>query len=95
VMADASVRCCLLVPAAIVADGHRLCELLTETLDQAAAGARAEGWRLQGEPVLYIIQPQHAAAFGLEVTVPEDAGDYLAIVITVDAVDELDAMVAS
>lgn len=28
-MADASVRCCLLVPAAIVADDHRLCELLT------------------------------------------------------------------
>ena len=63
-MADASVRCCLLVPAGIVADDHRLCELLTEPLDQASAGARAEGWRLQGEPVLYIIQPEHAAAFG-------------------------------
>jgi hypothetical protein len=93
-MADASVRCCLLVPAAIVADGHRMCELLTESLDQAAAAAKAEGWRLQGEPVLYIVRPEHAAAFRLEVTVPEDAGNYLAIVITVDAVDELAAMVA-
>jgi hypothetical protein len=93
-MADASVRCCLLVPAAIVADDHGLCELLTEALDQAATEARAEGWRLQGEPVLYIVQPQLAVAFGLEVTLPEDAGDYLAIVVTVDAVDELDALLA-
>jgi hypothetical protein len=91
-MADAIVRCCLLVPAEIVADDHRLCELLTETLDQAAAGARAEGWRLQGEPNLYIVQPQLAAVFGLEIKVPEGAGEYLAIIITVDAVDELGAL---
>jgi hypothetical protein len=58
----------------------------------AAAGARAEGWRLQGEPVLFIIQPEHAAAFGLEIPVPEEPGDYLAIVITVGAVDELGAL---
>jgi hypothetical protein len=94
VIADASVRCCLIVPAEIVADDHRLCELLTDALDQAAAGARAEGWRLQGEPAVFIVQPEHTAAFGLEVTLPEDAGDYLAVVVTVDAVDELDTLLA-
>lgn len=77
-----------------MADGPRLWELLTEALDQVAAGARAEGWRLQGEPTAFIVQPQLAAAFGLEITLPEDSGDYLAVVVTVDAVDELDALLA-
>jgi hypothetical protein len=93
-MADASVRYCLIVPTEIVADDHRLCELLTEALDQAAAGARAEGWRLRGEPACFIVQAHLAGIFGLQVTMPEAPGDYLAVVLTVDAVDELDALLA-
>jgi hypothetical protein len=43
---------------------------------------------------VFILSPEHAVAFGLDVTLPEDPGDYLAVVPTVDAVDELDAQLA-
>ena len=53
-----------------------------------------EGWRLQGEPTVFIVRPQHAAALGLDVTLPEAPGEYLAVVVSVDAVDELDVLLA-
>jgi hypothetical protein len=61
-MAEAMVRCCLIVPTEIVADGPRLCELLTEALGRVAAETQPVGWRLQGEPAAFILQPEHAVA---------------------------------
>jgi hypothetical protein len=40
-------------------------------------------------------RPQHAAHLGLEVTLPEAAGEHLAVIVTVAATEELDAMLAS
>jgi hypothetical protein len=79
------------IPARLVTDEARLQDLLTQALDQLAAHARASGWRLRGAPTAFIFQPDHAAALGLDIPLPEDPDDYLALVLTVDAVDELDA----
>jgi hypothetical protein len=82
------------VPARLVTDDARLQDVLTQALDQLAAHARASGWRLLGAPAAYIFQLDQAASLGLDVPLPEDPGDYLAVVLTVDAVDELDAQLA-
>jgi hypothetical protein len=93
-MGEGTVGCCLVVPVGIVADDTRLVGLLTQALDQIAAETGTVGWRLQGTPTVFIMSPEHAVAFGLDVTLPEAPapGDYLAVVVTVDAVDELDAL---
>jgi hypothetical protein len=41
-----------------------------------------------------ILQPHHAVAFGLRVDPPEEPGDFLVVVLSVAAADELDAMLA-
>jgi hypothetical protein len=55
-MAEGTVRCCLLVPVEIVADQARPCDPLTEALDRVAEETRAVGWRLQGDPAVIILQ---------------------------------------
>ena len=93
-MGEGTVRCCQIVPVEIVTDDDRLGGLLTEAGDQIVAETGTVGWRLQVTPTVFILSPEHAVAFGLDVTLPEDPGDYLAVVVTVDAVDELDALLA-
>ena len=89
------MRSVFAVPARLVTDDARLHELLTQALDQLAALARASDWRLQGAPTAFIFQPDHAAAaLGLDIPLPEDPDDYMALILSVDAVNELDAQLA-
>jgi hypothetical protein len=89
-----TMRSVFAVPARLVTDDARLHELLAQALDRLAALARASGWRLQGAPTAFIFQPDHAAALGLDIPLPEDPDDYMALILSVDAVNELDAQLA-
>jgi len=89
-----TMRSVFAVPARLVTDDAHLHQLLTQALDQLAAHARASGWRLQGAPSPFIFQPDHAAALGLDIPLPEDPDDCMALILSVDAVDELDAQLA-
>ena len=87
-----SMRVAFCVPARLVTDEARLQGVLTQALDQLAAHARACGWQLHGSPSAFIFQPEHAAALRFDVPVPDDPGDFLTVVLNVDAVDELAAL---
>jgi hypothetical protein len=88
------MRSVFVVPARLVTEDARLHELLTQALDQLPAHARASAWRVQGRRPRFIFQPDHTAALGLDIPLPEDSDDYMALILSVDAVDELDAQLA-
>jgi hypothetical protein len=90
----ATLRSVLALPVEVVADTARLHGLLVQVLDQFVEQARESGWRLEGAPAAVILQPVHAAALGLPVTVPEGLGDFVVAVVSATVEDELDALLA-
>jgi hypothetical protein len=72
-------------PVSLLGAGRRRCNSAPE---RSAGGCKVI-------PRCSSCRPQHAAHLGLEVTLPEAAGEHLAVVVTVAATDKLDAMLAS